>query len=250
MPVRACAPIDGALRIHRDFAFGDLLHLAVLDDRQYRSPIAVGAGAGNLPRFFGGGPQLPEAFDESRTMLGAEQERWLRSTFARARRARWTVLGQQTVMAEVDRAPGDPARGFSMDAWDGYVAARNRLLRDVRNAGLRNFVCVGGDIHTSCVTDLLADYHDAAARRVGTELVAPSISAIELLDESLAEATLQNPHIHLYDIQRRGYLRCELSRDACRADYRWVTTTASPSAQLEPGPSWMIADGSPGAHRV
>lgn len=67
----------------------------------------------------------------------------------------WFVLGQQTVMAEVDRVPEDPSRGFSMDAWDGYVASRNRLLRSIRDAGTRNFVAVGGDIHTSAVTDLL-----------------------------------------------------------------------------------------------
>jgi alkaline phosphatase D len=220
----------------------------MVDDRQYRSSIAVGEGSGNLPRFFGGGPQLPAAFDESRSLLGREQERWLEEV-VRAAGARWLVLGQQTVMAECDRVPGDPARGFSMDSWDGYVASRNRLLRAVRDARVRNFVAVGGDIHTSAVTDLLLDYHAPGSPLVGTELVAPSISALELLAPELAAATLESPHIHLYDIDRRGYLVCEIDRTALRADYRYVAT-ATPDAPLVAGSSWEVVDGVPGARRV
>ncbi|MEW6273062.1 MAG: alkaline phosphatase D family protein [Thermodesulfobacteriota bacterium] len=247
VPIRSCAPgaDDGGLRIHRDLAFGDLVHLAVVDDRQYRSPIAVGEGAGNLPRLFGGGPQLPEAFDERRSLLGREQEAWLEGVLRRST-ARWFVLGQQTVLAHVDRVPDDPGRGFSMDAWDGYVASRNRLLRAVRDAGTRNFVAVGGDIHTSAVTDLLLDYHVAGAPLVGTELVAPSITALELLAPELAAATLESPHIHLYDIERHGYLVCEASADGLRADYRYAAIT-SRDAALVAGTSWRIGDGAPGA---
>ena len=247
-PVRACAPVDGSLRIYRDFAFGDLVRLAVIDNRQYRSPVPRGEGAGNLPRLLGGGPQLPGAFDPSATMLGREQEEWL-GDVVHAVRERWLVLGNQTVMAEVDRAPDDPARGFSMDSWDGYVAARNRLLGEVRDVGIRNFVSVGGDIHTSCVTDLLLDYKIAGSPRVGTELVGPSISALELLPRGFAEATLQNPHIHLYDTERRGYLRCDVTRDRLQADYRYVVSTAVRDTEIATGSTWVVDDGAPGARR-
>ena len=248
MPIRACAPLQGALRIYRDLAFGDLLHLAVVDDRQYRSPLAVGEGAGNLPRFFGGGPQLPAAFDQSRSLLGREQEAWLENA-VRSTRARWFVLGQQTVLAEVDRVPDDPGRGFSMDAWDGYVASRNRLLRSVRDAGTRNFVAVGGDIHTSAVTDLLLDYHAPGSPLVGTELVAPSLTSLELLAPELAAATLASPHIYLYDIDRRGYLVCEVSAGGLRAEYRYTAITTR-DAPLVAGTSWHVADTIPGARQV
>jgi alkaline phosphatase D len=248
MPIRSCAPLDGLLRIHRDFDFGDLMQLAVIDDRQYRSPLAVGEGAGRLPRFLGGGPQLPEAFDESRTLLGREQEAWL-DRIIRSSTSRWLVLGHQTVMAQVDRVPQDPARGFSMDAWDGYVASRNRLLGSVFEAGTRNFVAVGGDIHTSAVTDLLLDYHAPDSPLVGSELVGPSLSAVELLAPELAEATLESPHIHLYDVENRGYLVCEVRRESLRADYRYCATTTR-DAPLVAGPSWTIVDGVPGAQRL
>jgi phosphodiesterase/alkaline phosphatase D-like protein len=120
----------------------------------------------------------------------------------------------------------------------------------VRDAGLRNFVSVGGDIHTSCVADLLLDYHVAKSPRVGTDLVGPSISAVELLPQGFAEATLRNPHIHLYDTLRRGYLRCEVTRAELRADYRYVATTLTPGAEATTGSSWVVGDGVPGAVRA
>ena len=87
------------------------MHLVVVDDRQYRSPIPKG-GAGNLPRLFGGGPQLPGAFDPNATMFGADQEAWLDETL-RSSAARWNVMAQQTIMAACDLIPRLNAMTFS-----------------------------------------------------------------------------------------------------------------------------------------
>jgi alkaline phosphatase D len=249
MPVRTGPPQNGGLQIYRDFIFGQLMHLVVVDDRQYRSAIPRGEGGGNLPRLFGGGPQLPGAFDPNATMFGADQEAWLEETL-RTSSARWNVMAQQTIMAECDRAPDDPQKGFSMDAWDGYVVPRNRLLRTVHEAPVRNFVSIGGDIHTAAVTDLLSDYHVEGAPIVGSELLAPSISAIELLPPNFAEAALRNPHIHLYDTVHRGYLRCTLTAQALHAEYRYVSTTAAPESDITTGSAWVIDDGVAGARQV
>jgi alkaline phosphatase D len=159
-------------------------------------------------------------------------------------------MAQQTIMAACDRVPEDPAKGFSMDAWDGYVAPRNRLLRTVHEAPVRNFVSLGGDIHTSAVSDLLLDYHVDGSPIVGSELVAPSISAIELLPAMFAEGALRNPHIHLYDTLRRGYLRCTVTAAELRAEFRYVSTTVEPVSDVTTGSVWIVDDGVPGARRV
>jgi alkaline phosphatase D len=241
-PVRTGPPVDGSLRIHRALDFGDLARFAVIDNRQYRDPLA-GSGAGRLPRGAGGGPQVPEAFDEERSMLGAEQEAWLDDVL-RSSTARWTVLVQQTVLAEIDRVPDDPGRGFSMDGWDGYVANRRRLLATVAGAPVRNFVSVGGDIHTSAVTDLLADYGDPAAAVVGSEFVTPSINALELLPPDWA---VRAPWIHLFDPQRHGYLLVELTPQRLTAEYRYVDDITVPDAPVTVGSRWAVEDGRPGA---
>jgi phosphodiesterase/alkaline phosphatase D-like protein len=250
MPLRTGPPDDdGTLPLHRALRFGDLATLAVLDDRQHRSPIVRGAGAGDLPRGLGGGPLLPGSFDDTRTMLGAEQEAWLDDVLG-ASTTTWNVLVQQTVMGEIDRAPADPARGFSMDAWDGYVAPRERLLGSIRDRGVDNLVSLGGDIHTAAVLDLYDTYRSEPRTLVGTELIAPSISSIELLRPGFLDGVRANPHIHLYEPDRRGYLLLTLGRGESRAEFRLVSDALDPEATIETASAWVIATGTPGATPV
>jgi alkaline phosphatase D len=63
-------------------------------------------------------------------MLGAAQERWLLDGLAGSG-ATWQVLAQQVTMMRRER----PSGALSMDKWDGYPAARERLLRGVRDRG-------------------------------------------------------------------------------------------------------------------
>jgi len=248
MPVRTGPPVDGELALYRDFEFGDLAKLTVIDDRQYRSPIVQGKGDGDLPRPFGGGPQLEGTFDESRTMLGAEQEAWFEQSIVSS--ATWSLLVQQTIMAEVDRAPENPDKGFSMDAWDGYAAPRERLLGFVHEHEIENFVVVGGDIHTSAVADLHVSYREPDTPMVGTEFVAPSATSIELLLPEFVEGSRSNDHIHLYETEHRGYLRVDLTHDELTAHYRWVDTTAEPTSPIATASTWRIRSGTVGVEEI
>ena len=241
MPVRTPPPVDGDLRIHRSFRYGDLVELAVLDDRQYRSPL-IDVGDGALPRPFGGGPQPPEAFDESRTMLGAEQEAWLADLLSTTP-AQWKLVVQQTIMAEIDRRPDDPDAGFSMDAWDGYPAARRRLLGHIADEAIADVVVVGGDIHTAAVTELKVDYADPAAPTVAIELVGPSISSTENLGPEALAGSRSHDHVHLYDPDHRGYLVVDLTPSRVQADFRYVTSALEPDADIETASSWVIDAG-------
>jgi len=54
-------------------------------------------------------------------MLGPEQERWVRQRLSSAR-TRWKVLGQQTLMAQLDQKAG-AGEAWRSDGWDGYPAA-------------------------------------------------------------------------------------------------------------------------------
>lgn len=242
MPVRARRPsANGSMRIYRSFRFGDLITLPVVDNRQYRSPQPI-----QMVQPPGGGPQPPAAFDPNATILGKEQERWLLRTLDQSD-ARWNVLAQQTQMAAVDRTPEDDSNGYSADTWDGYVAARNRLLGHVEKARIKNFVTLGGDTHTSSVAELYADYQKQGSPVVGTEFVAPPATSLENLPEVFVQGVLRNPHIHLFDTKSKGYLRCEVTRSELRADYRYVTTTQQPQAEPLVGTSWVVESGTPGA---
>ncbi len=116
------------MRIYTRAGYGALAALHVLDDRQYRShqvcPREGRGGSNVVPA-----EACPELQDPSRTLLGAAQERWLDEGLA-ASRARWNVIAQQTLMAQLDRKPGE-GQSFWTDGWDGYPKARERLLSTI-----------------------------------------------------------------------------------------------------------------------
>ena len=249
LPIRAERPDpDGGTVIYRDLAFGDLVDVAVLDTRQHRTEQPKGDGAGAVPRAFGGGPQLEGAFDPDATMLGEAQEAWLGELLDTSD-ATWTVLAQQSVMAEVDRSPGDPTGGFSMDSWDGYVVPRQRLIDQVIAAEVDNLVSLGGDIHTSAVTDLHRDPTDPSSEVIGTELIGPSLSALEKLQPEFVAGALANDHIHLYDIDQRGYLTVTFTPDEAVARFTYTDATV-PDAPATEGTAWRVVAGTPGARQL
>jgi phosphodiesterase/alkaline phosphatase D-like protein len=99
------------------------------------------------------------------------------------------------------------------------------------------------------VADLRADYHQDGSPVVGTELVAPPATSLENLPAEFVEGALRNPHIHLYETQSKGYLRCAATRSRLRADYRYVTSTQQPQAEPRPGTSWVVESDKPGAQQ-
>ena len=100
----------------------------VLDDRQYRDYQACpqpGRG-GSASAYW---RACAELRDPARTLLGAGQEAWLAEGM-QGSKARWNIIAQQTLMAQNSQVPvhnGDDGR-FWTDGWDGYPAARTRLL--------------------------------------------------------------------------------------------------------------------------
>ena len=79
------------------------------------------------------------------------------------------------MFAQFDFLAGE-AQLFNMDQWDGYVAARSRITRFLQAAMPSNPIVLTGDIHSSWVHNLKADYADESS---ATSL-APSSSAPRL----------------------------------------------------------------------
>jgi alkaline phosphatase D len=246
MPIRR-RPSGPDLELYRNLRFGDLLNLHVLDTRQHRSDQPCGGELGNCE----------ERLAESQTMTGAEQERWLLQGLATSG-ARWDVLAQQTIFAEIDfnaSQPGSvgPAGLFNLDQWDGYAAQRRRIADLLAGGGApRNTVVLTGDFHASFVNDVKVDYDDPGSPTVATEFVGTSISS-DFGDEGLiglVEAVTSSPdnaHIKDFDGRHRGYVACRVDRDTWTADYRIVSTTEQPTATASTRAVWVVEDGRPGA---
>jgi alkaline phosphatase D len=247
MPLRRqMVPLGPHMRLYSRVAFGSLVQFHLLDGRQFRSHQPC-ASPGR-----GGATIADEACAERRdprlSLLGEVQERWLEAGLERSR-ARWNVLAQQSIMAQVDRKPG-PERGFWTDSWDGYPAARRRLLDHLVSRKPSNPVVIGGDVHAFWVTDLKPDFDDARSPVVATEIVGTSITSQGWRQEVLDAQRADNPHVRFADGTKRGYVRVEVTPRQWRADLRAMRTVIQPHAECDTLATFVVDDGRPGAVRA
>lgn len=239
MPLRRRAlPKGPDMQLYRRIAFGRLANFEMLDTRQYRT---------DQPNDDGNKPLIGDVFDPRATLLGDKQERWLMAGLLSSA-AQWNVLGQQVMMARVDRVPGEDAR-FSMDQWAGYEVARKRLLSFLAERRIPNPVVLTGDIHTNWVNDLKIDFDRADDATVATEFVATSISSGgngTATPKRLAELLSENPFVRFHNAQR-GYVICTVTPREWRSDYQVVEYVDRPGAPLVTRSSFVVESGKPGA---
>ncbi|MCM5570273.1 alkaline phosphatase D family protein [Burkholderiaceae bacterium FT117] len=245
MPLRPAACPDGAsMRMYDRHRFGRLAEFMVLDDRQHRSHQACprpGRGGSNVVDVAG----CPELRDPARSMLGAGQERWLDRCFAESR-GRWNLIAQQTLFARADGRPG-PGETAWTDGWDGYPAARQRLIDAMRSRRPSNPVVLGGDVHSNWVCDVKADFSDPRSAVVATEFCGTSITSQGRPQELLDRVRGENPHVRLAESTHRGYGVVTLTPERCALSFRVVESVKVPEPRIATRARFVVEAGRPGA---
>jgi alkaline phosphatase D len=222
LPIRQPDPNDPE-REYRNFTFGSLADLNMLDTRLYDRDEQ---GTGN---------------DDERSMLGYEQRHWLYDNLS-ATTAKWKLLGQQVMVAPLT-VFGIPVND---DQWDGYPAERDSLYGHLTTNGIDNTVVLTGDIHTSWANDLPGDNYVAStgAGSVGVEFVVTSISTTSS-PISVGQSIIQlaNPHIKYIELAKKGYLVLDLTQNAAQSDWFYVTDITSPTFTAAWDEGWYTNDG-------
>lgn len=234
LPLRLDPPEAGDLTLHRTVAWGDLANFFVLDTRQHRSDQVAGIPGVPLEA----GPAPDAAVDEGRTMLGSEQETWLGEELG-GTDATWNVIAQAVVMAPFPFL----SDVYNLDQWDGYPAARQRLLDQLD--GVSNPVVLSGDVHLGALGYIPTDTADPASAPLATEIVGTSISStfpeefVSLIEGSAGDL----PYVSYVNASERGYVVCDLTADEMRIDFR-VVSTESVDAAAETRSSFVVPAGS------
>ncbi len=242
MPLRRSAlPHGPDMLLYRSLSFGRLANFHVLDTRQYRTP---------QPQGDGNKPPNPVLLDPKGTLMGDKQRDWLFSGLESST-ATWNVLAQQIAVARLDTRPG-PAIGYSMDQWPGYEFERRRLLRHFVDRKIKNPVVITGDIHSNWANELIADFDELDSRTVATEFIGTSISTggngaekSKNTDQLLAE----NPFVKFFNAER-GYVRCEITPQQWRTDYRTIPFVTKPDAPLNTRATFVVESGQARLNRV
>lgn len=247
LPLRM-RPRGPAMRIHTRLDWGRLARFHILDCRQYRNRQACprperARGSNTVDA-----ATCSDLAAPNRSILGRDQEAWLEAGLADSR-ATWTVLAQTSRMAQFDQQPGAGRRAWT-DAWDGYPAARDRLLDAFEEKRVSNPVVIGGDIHAFNVSELKRDFQQRESPVVASEFVTTSITSQGWPQERVNQFLPDNPHILLADSRYRGYIRVNVTSRHWGADLRVMESVKQRDAPCRTLASYVVEDGKPGPVRA
>jgi alkaline phosphatase D len=236
------------MRIYERYDWGRLARFHLLDDRQYRSHQAC-APAGR-----GGSTSVDRAclarLQPERTMLGAEQEAWLAQGLA-ASPARWNILAQQTLMAQCSQTPVARDGGrFWTDGWDGYPAARARLLDMIARHRPANPLVISGDVHSFFASDLQRDFNrpaSAANPVLATEFCGSSVTSNSRPQARTDQYLAMNPHIRYGRSDRRGFVMMDLRPQSGAVLFQALDDVRDAGSGVSTVAAFTLPDGRPGA---
>jgi len=218
-----------ALEVYRRFKFGSFLDLNMIDTRTYRDPHPCGETEY-------GGRYIPIGCNKGtlagRSILGDAQQSWLLNNLTQSN-ATWKMLGNQTFMGRITLSKLIPNLAlFNVDGWDGYAAERSLITDALRQAKVKNFLVVTGDLHSHIASEIKADYGNLnplnTSNYVGAEFMTPAISSANLGEIVLAQADPavqklavqalatpvvydNNPHIRYFNSSTQGYSTLQLT---------------------------------------
>ncbi len=198
--------------------------------------------------------------DPARSMYGPVQEAWLEDGIAASSRGgkRWQVLVNQTIMGTLGAAtsllddvpasvPADLRRRLqaasgaartglplNFDAWDGYPAARARLLTAALDADA-NLVVLTGDSHNGWAFELAQDSTPAGVEFAGQSVTSPGFETYlpwVAPDRLARELVAANKQLAWANTGQRGYMAVELTPDAASSEWRFSASVKSRDASV------------------
>ncbi|MEM5516362.1 alkaline phosphatase D family protein [Henriciella sp. AS95] len=263
MPMRDPRPGEAFRSLARTYEFGKVVSLHLIESRLTGrdQPLSLSAIAASA--------EAPNAVlsDPGRTMLGLRQEKWLEHEFSASvsNGIAWQLLGNQTVMSPMltpdylQILPDDildpilAADGYAanwvrrsalglpvnLDSWDGYPAARARLLSSAIKANA-NLVVLSGDSHMFWANDLFREPDNmfAGVEFATGSITSPggyqSLSPDERIFGIAASATVEkNEGVRAANVRDKGFVLLEVTEGSVEARYVRVNTIAARDFQAE-----------------
>jgi alkaline phosphatase D len=191
--------------------------------------------------------------DPSATMLGTEQESWLFHGFkGQAGKSAWQLIGMGTILGRTVMPADAPswlrpevtpkkAQSYRndvraaklglpmwMDRWDGYPAARARLLRAAQHADA-DLVMLSGDSHNAWAYSLRQDDRPAGVEFAGHGVTSSGIEKDMGADpQTVARGFLKaNPELAWADTSHRGYMMIDITSSRVTGEWLFMQTVAS-----------------------
>jgi alkaline phosphatase D len=147
-------------------------------------------------------------------------------------------------MAEVDRGQHGQ-HSYWADGWDGYPAARRRLLDAVASSPVRDTLVLGGDVHSFWAANLERD--DAV---VATEFVGGSITSQGPSENAVKARLSHNPHLRYGRSGVNGYGLVSLGPKNAQVAFRTVRSVKEMESPIATLARFAVEPGRPGVQRA
>ena len=248
-------------RIFREFKIGKLIHLIMLDTRQFGRDKQIQPKDYLTKSGFNQAKFYNDLNSDNRKLLGTEQLDWIESRIINSS-AVWTIFGQQVLMAKLKfpdiskmlkskEIPSflKPYLKFlglgipsNLDAWDGYPAERKKLYKLMSNAK-KGFVSLAGDTHNSWVSEL----KDKSGSKVGIEFGTPSVTSpgitdvLNLDEKKFVESIVKiNNELQWMDPSNRGYLSLNCMEDKIIASFNYIKELEEINSDISSSKSFVL----------
>lgn len=269
-----------AIQIYRSFKVGKLLELVMTDERLYRSgPPCDDLAAQNQTYLQSKRtivPDCPGRNDPDRTMLGLTQRQWFLKQITKSSRT-WKIWGNEVMTMQLKvlsafatQLLGSPTPDLfiTLDQWDGYPAERSLLFKTLREAGVKNFVTITGDLHTFIAGYQRVNFDNPTEPLIGVEFVVGSITSSNFAEQNqtptpgtpsvpinILTQVLRgsNPHFQYFNSATHGYNLVEVTPEALTCTFKAVSDILKPGGTLStlkvfkvPRDQVLIQDVTPG----
>jgi len=193
--------------------------------------------------------------DPSATMLGSSQESWL--NHALKANTGWQMVGMGTILGRTVMpqdvvswlnadATEKSIAGFRnniqaakaglpmwMDRWDGYPAARSRLLKAAQGADA-DLVMLSGDSHNAWAYGLVEDARPAGVEFAGHSVTSNGMEHTFAPDPKTVAAGFMaaNPEMKWADTSQRGYMMLRITPQRVTGEWLFMQTIKARSLEL------------------
>jgi alkaline phosphatase D len=259
MPTRVPDASD-LRRNWRNFSLGNLADLYMLEERVGARDVQLEPQVSLLEEAaIGVFVQTGEFRNPDRQLLGQTQEDWLIGGLRSAPQAKWKLIGQGVMFAQL-KVLGLPeetrlSKYLNVDQWDGYAPRRTRIFEalggDAQNDRVDNVVILTGDIHCSWAADITPDPNKLLGARFGgynaltglgsraVEFVCTSVTSdgLDNLQPLVPVLRTNNPHFKYINLNQRGYMLLDITPERVSNEWWYVDTVDRRDA----GQSFAIA---------
>jgi alkaline phosphatase D len=120
-----------------------------------------------------------------------------------------------------------------MDRWDGYPAARSRLLKSAQEADA-DLVMLSGDSHNAWAYSLVEGGKNAGVEFAGHSVTSGGLEGGFGADAKVVARGLvaANPEMQWADTSQRGYLMIDITQQRVTGEWLFMRTIQSPNVEL------------------